>query len=58
MTVYKQIQRSLFTVFVGFIMAALIAIPLGILCGLSRIAMACLTPIISIFGWSHLWYGC
>jgi len=49
MTVYKQIQRSLFTVFVGFIMAAVIAIPLGVLCGLNRIAMACLTPLISIF---------
>ncbi len=49
MTVYKQIQRSLFTVFIGFIMAAVIAIPLGVLCGLNRIAMACFTPIISIF---------
>lgn len=49
MTVYKQIQRSLFTVFIGFIMAAIIAIPVGVLCGLNRIAMACLTPIISIF---------
>lgn len=49
MTVYKQIQRSLFTVFVGFIIAAIIAIPLGVLCGLNRIAMACFTPIISIF---------
>lgn len=49
MTVYKQIQRSLFTVFIGFIMAAVIAIPVGVLCGLNRIAMACLTPIISIF---------
>ncbi|HAV14384.1 MAG TPA: ABC transporter permease [Opitutae bacterium] len=49
MTVYKQIQRSLFTVFVGFILAAVIAIPIGVLCGLNRIAMACLTPIISIF---------
>lgn len=49
MTVYTQIKRSLFTVFVGFIVAALIAIPIGVLCGLSRIAMACLTPIISIF---------
>jgi nitrate/nitrite transport system permease protein len=29
MTVYKQIQRSLFTVFIGFILAALIAIPTG-----------------------------
>ncbi|ADE53366.1 ABC transporter permease [Coraliomargarita akajimensis] len=49
MTVYLQIKRSLFTVFIGFITAAIIAIPVGILCGLSRIAMACLTPIISIF---------
>lgn len=49
MTVYLQIKRSLFTVFVGFFMAALIAIPVGVLCGLNRIAMACLTPIISIF---------
>ncbi|CAA6695419.1 MULTISPECIES: ABC transporter permease [unclassified Lentimonas] len=49
MTVYLQVKRSLFTVFVGFIVAAVIAIPVGILCGLSRIAMACLTPIISIF---------
>jgi nitrate/nitrite transport system permease protein len=49
MTVYMQIKRSLFTVFVGFIIAAVIAIPVGILCGLNRIAMACLTPLISIF---------
>ena len=49
MTVYLQVKRSLFTVFIGFIVAAVIAIPVGILCGLSRIAMACLTPIISIF---------
>lgn len=49
MTVYLQVKRSLFTVFIGFITAAIIAIPIGILCGLSRIAMACLTPIISVF---------
>ncbi len=49
MTIYLQIKRSLFTVFVGFLMAAAIAIPIGILCGLNKIAMACLTPIISIF---------
>jgi nitrate/nitrite transport system permease protein len=49
MTIYTQINRSLFTVFIGFIVAAMVAIPLGVLCGLSRIAMACLTPIISIF---------
>ncbi|MCH6258290.1 ABC transporter permease subunit [Puniceicoccaceae bacterium K14] len=49
MTVYMQIKRSLFTVFIGFLVAAAIAIPVGVLCGLSKIAMACLTPIISIF---------
>ena len=49
MTVYLQVKRSLFTVFIGFITAAIIAMPIGILCGLSRIAMACLTPIISVF---------
>lgn len=49
MTVYLQIKRSIFTVFVGFLLAASIAIPIGILCGLNKIAMACLTPVISIF---------
>ena len=49
MTVYTQIKRSLFTVFIGFITAAVIAIPVGVLCGLSPIAMACLTPVFSIF---------
>ncbi len=49
MTVYTQIKRSLFTVFIGFVVAAMVAIPIGVLCGLSPIAMACLTPIISIF---------
>lgn len=49
MTVYLQVKRSIFTVFVGFIIAAAIAIPVGVLCGLNRIAMACFTPIISIF---------
>lgn len=48
-TIWLQIQRSLFTVFVGFVMAAVIAIPVGIMCGLNKVVMACLTPIISIF---------
>ena len=48
-TIWFQVWRSLFTVFVGFVMAAAIAIPVGIMCGLNRIAMACLTPIISVF---------
>ena len=44
-----QTYRSLLTVIVGFVIAAVIAIPVGIMCGLNRIVMACLTPIISIF---------
>lgn len=46
---WHQIKRSIFTVFVGFIIAAIMAIPIGMMCGLNRIAMACFTPIISIF---------
>lgn len=48
-TFWFQVWRSLFTVFIGFVMAALVAIPVGIMCGLNRVAMACLTPIISVF---------
>ena len=48
-TIIWQTYRSLATVFVGFVLAAAIAVPLGIMCGLNRIVMACLTPIISIF---------
>ncbi|MEM9079282.1 MAG: ABC transporter permease subunit [Verrucomicrobiota bacterium] len=48
-TIFWQTKRSLATVFVGFFIAAAVAIPLGIMCGLNRIFMACLTPIISIF---------
>lgn len=48
-TIWFQVRRSLFTVFVGFVMAAVIAIPVGIMCGLNKVVMACLTPIISVF---------
>ncbi len=48
-TIWFQMWRSLFTVFIGFVLAAVVAIPIGIMCGLNRVAMACLTPIISIF---------
>jgi len=44
-----QTNRSLITVVIGFVIAAMIAIPVGIMCGLNKIVMACLTPIISIF---------
>lgn len=48
-TIYLYIKRSLFTVFIGFAMAAIVAIPVGILCGLNKVLMACFTPIIAIF---------
>lgn len=48
-TIWFQVRRSLFTVFIGFLMAAAVAIPVGIMCGLNKVIMACLTPIISIF---------
>ena len=48
-TIWLQTWRSLFTVFVGFVLAAVVAIPVGIMCGLNKVVMACLTPIISVF---------
>ena len=48
-TIFWQTKRSVATVFVGFFIAAAVAIPLGIMCGLNRIFMASLTPLISIF---------
>ncbi|MEM9269473.1 MAG: ABC transporter permease, partial [Pseudomonadota bacterium] len=46
---YKQIWTSIQTVFFGFLIASVIAIPLGIAAGLSPIANAALNPIIQIF---------
>ena len=48
-TLPKQIVRSLFCVFTGFLLASLIAIPIGILCGLSPTFMAAVTPFIALF---------
>lgn len=48
-TIFWQAKRSIFTVILGFLMACLIAIPVGMMCGLNRVFMACMTPIISIF---------
>ena len=44
-----QVLTSLKTVTVGFILANLIAIPLGLLCGLSKTAYQAINPIIQIF---------
>jgi nitrate/nitrite transport system permease protein len=48
-TIMWQTKRSIATVLVGFFLAAAVAIPVGIMCGLNRVVMACFTPIISIF---------
>ena len=48
-TYYQQIWTSIKTVFFGFLIAALIAIPLGILAGLSATANAAINPLIQIF---------
>ncbi len=46
---YDQIWTSIQTVFFGFLIAALVAIPLGILAGLSPIANAAINPLVQIF---------
>jgi nitrate/nitrite transport system permease protein len=48
-TYIDQIATSLRTVFAGFLIASLIAIPIGILCGLSRVFQAAIAPLIQIF---------
>lgn len=48
-TYFDQIVTSLYTVFTGFALATLIAVPLGILCGLSRTIQIGLNPLIQIF---------
>ncbi|MGD9843669.1 MAG: ABC transporter permease [Steroidobacteraceae bacterium] len=48
-TYIDQIFTSLRTVFAGFILASVIAIPVGILCGLSANINAAMNPFIQIF---------
>ena len=48
-TYYDQILTSLKTVFTGFLIGTLVAVPLGILCGLSKIVQTALNPLIQIF---------
>ncbi len=48
-TFVDQVLTSLKTVFTGFLLATLVAVPLGILCGSSRIAQSALNPIIQVF---------
>ena len=46
---YQQIATSIGTVFFGFLIAAAVAIPLGILAGLSPAANAAINPLVQIF---------
>ncbi len=48
-TFIDQIVTSLVTVFTGFILAALIAVPLGIACGLNKMLYTAVSPLIQIF---------
>lgn len=48
-TYIDQIYTSLKTVFAGFLIASLMAIPIGILCGLSSVFQAAMAPLIQIF---------
>jgi nitrate/nitrite transport system permease protein len=48
-TFLDQIFTSLETVFAGFILATLIAVPLGVLCGLSPTMNAAFNPLVQLF---------
>lgn len=48
-TYYDQIWTSIQTVFFGFLLATVVAVPLGIMAGLSPTANAALNPLIQIF---------
>jgi nitrate/nitrite transport system permease protein len=48
-TFIDQILTSLWTVTVGFVLASLIAIPLGIVCGMSANLYAAINPLVQVF---------
>ena len=48
-TFIDQIFTSLFTVFAGFLIASIIAIPIGIACGLSQNLYTAVSPLIQVF---------
>lgn len=48
-TFFDQIITSLLTVATGFLLASLIAIPIGIICGMSATLYQALNPLIQIF---------
>jgi nitrate/nitrite transport system permease protein len=48
-TYVDQIITSLKTVFMGFTIASLVALPIGIVCGLSKTFMSAVNPLVQIF---------
>ncbi len=48
-TYLDQIITSLVTVFTGFLLATVVAVPMGILAGSSKIVQAAINPIVQIF---------
>jgi nitrate/nitrite transport system permease protein len=48
-TYLDKIGTSLFTVFVGFLFATLVAVPIGLLCGMSPVINTAINPLIQIF---------
>ncbi|OUR72978.1 nitrate ABC transporter permease [Methylophaga sp. 41_12_T18] len=48
-TFFDQILTSLWTVFVGFVIASIIAIPIGIISGLSNTLYSAINPLVQIF---------
>jgi len=48
-TYFDQIWTSIFTVLTGFLIASIIAIPLGIICGLSTSIYSAINPLIQMF---------
>jgi nitrate/nitrite transport system permease protein len=48
-TYFDQIVTSLKTVFIGFLLATVVAVPVGILAGSSKIFQAAINPIVQIF---------
>lgn len=48
-TYIDQILTSLKTVFMGFVIASLVALPIGVVCGLSKTVMKAFNPLIQVF---------
>jgi len=48
-TYLDQIITSLYTVFTGFVLATLVAVPLGIVAGSSKIMQAAINPLVQVF---------